>query len=233
MSDPVASKSAFLCMYMRNHPDTLVAYVKYFGKVRGQVVTAQMTAIDTKGMNLNYQMKSGGNDQVYVQFKPPLAGYDDVKPRLLSMKADAQEGLGMIKAPQLTTFELPGSTVYAFLVYLIPAYFTCYPPLGTSIQIPFTSNEIPANIVDIFFNPARAVIAMLGFRPTFRSVVGLILACHTVESLYTWSLCRRYVSGWGVRAAYMVTTLLFGGLGWITINRRIQQKRIESVMKAE
>lgn len=35
-------------MYMKNHPDTLVAYVKYYGKVRGKVVTAQMTAIDTK-----------------------------------------------------------------------------------------------------------------------------------------------------------------------------------------
>jgi hypothetical protein len=28
-SDPVAAKSGFLCMYMSNHPDTLVSYVKY------------------------------------------------------------------------------------------------------------------------------------------------------------------------------------------------------------
>jgi hypothetical protein len=27
-SDPVAAKSGFLCMYMSNHPDTLVSYVK-------------------------------------------------------------------------------------------------------------------------------------------------------------------------------------------------------------
>ena len=114
MSDPVASKSTFLCMYMKNHPDTLVAYVKYFGKVRGKVTTARMTAIDTKvrvpvilrrgreghtscqGMSLAYQLKTGENGQVHVPFNPPLAGYDDVKPRLLSMKADAQEGLGMV-----------------------------------------------------------------------------------------------------------------------------------------
>ena len=102
-------------MYMKNHPDTLVAYVKYFGKVRGKVTTARMTAIDTKvrvpvilrrgreghtscqGMSLAYQLKNGENGQVHVPFNPPLAGYDDVKPRLLSMKADAQEDLGMVR----------------------------------------------------------------------------------------------------------------------------------------
>jgi len=48
-------------------------------------------------MTLTYQIKSGGNGQVHVPFNPPLAGYDDVKPRMLSMKAEAQEGLGMVR----------------------------------------------------------------------------------------------------------------------------------------
>lgn len=47
MSDPVAEKSTFLCMYMSNHPDTLVAYVKYWGKVKEQVVSAKMSSIDS------------------------------------------------------------------------------------------------------------------------------------------------------------------------------------------
>ena len=46
--DPVADKSGFLCMYMSNHPDTLVSYVRYWGKIKAQVSTAKMTAIDTK-----------------------------------------------------------------------------------------------------------------------------------------------------------------------------------------
>ena len=46
--DPVADKSGFLCMYMSNHPDTLVSYVRYWGKVSAQVSSAKMTAIDTK-----------------------------------------------------------------------------------------------------------------------------------------------------------------------------------------
>lgn len=49
-------------------------------------------------MNLSYSLKSGGVGSVHVKFDPPLTGYDDVKPRLLAMKADAQEALGMVCA---------------------------------------------------------------------------------------------------------------------------------------
>lgn len=48
MSDPVAEKSTFLRMYMSNHPDTLVAYAKWFGKVNEVITSAEMSAIDTK-----------------------------------------------------------------------------------------------------------------------------------------------------------------------------------------
>jgi len=48
MADPVADKSGFLCMYMSSHPDTLVAYVKHFGKVDGNVTLAKMLSIDSK-----------------------------------------------------------------------------------------------------------------------------------------------------------------------------------------
>lgn len=48
MSDPVAAKSGFLKTYMSSHPDTLVAYARYFGKVTENISSAEMTAIDTK-----------------------------------------------------------------------------------------------------------------------------------------------------------------------------------------
>lgn len=35
-------------MYMSGHPDTLVAYAKWYGKVKEAVSSAEMTAIDTK-----------------------------------------------------------------------------------------------------------------------------------------------------------------------------------------
>lgn len=47
MADPVAEKSGFLKMYMSNHPDTLVAYAKYYGKVDEPIKSAEMSAIDT------------------------------------------------------------------------------------------------------------------------------------------------------------------------------------------
>lgn len=53
-------------------------------------------------MNLSYSIKSGGVGSVHVKFDPPLSGYDDVKPRLLAMKAEAQEALGMVRSHILT-----------------------------------------------------------------------------------------------------------------------------------
>lgn len=49
-------------------------------------------------MTLEYKVKDKGEEkkEVRVQFDPPLAGYEEVKPRLLAMTADAQESLGMV-----------------------------------------------------------------------------------------------------------------------------------------
>lgn len=50
-----------------------------------------------QGMKLSYQTKANSSRQsVHVSFDPPLAGYEEVKPRLLSMKADADEALGTV-----------------------------------------------------------------------------------------------------------------------------------------
>lgn len=43
-------------------------------------------------------MQDGTKKDVRVLIEPPLKDYDDVKPRLLEMKALAQEGLGMVGA---------------------------------------------------------------------------------------------------------------------------------------
>lgn len=48
MSDPVADKSGFLRTYMSSHPDTLVAYAKWYGKVTESINSAEMTGIDSK-----------------------------------------------------------------------------------------------------------------------------------------------------------------------------------------
>lgn len=48
-------------------------------------------------MVLSLTLQSGSKEDVTVKFDPPLAGYEDVKPRLLEMKSLAQEGLGMVR----------------------------------------------------------------------------------------------------------------------------------------
>jgi len=57
-------------------------------------------------MNINYKTPSSGNEKipVRIEFEPPLSGYEEVKPRLLSMKADAEESLGMVRATATTKF---------------------------------------------------------------------------------------------------------------------------------
>jgi hypothetical protein len=52
-------------------------------------------------MDLEYKMKDALRSikpqVVRVEFDPPLLGYEEVKPRLLGMKADADEQLGTVR----------------------------------------------------------------------------------------------------------------------------------------
>ena len=47
-------------------------------------------------MTLSVMLKAGSKREVQIPMKPPLNGYDEVKPRLMEMKAIAQEQLGMV-----------------------------------------------------------------------------------------------------------------------------------------
>ena len=49
-------------------------------------------------MTLAYAPVGGAKKEVVISFDPPLLGYEEVKPRLLAMKAEAQEGLGMVRS---------------------------------------------------------------------------------------------------------------------------------------
>ncbi|KIK82820.1 hypothetical protein PAXRUDRAFT_832136 [Paxillus rubicundulus Ve08.2h10] len=219
MSDPVASKSAFLCMYMKSHPDTIVAYVKYFGKVAGNVVTAEMKSIDSQGMNLSYKLTNGDASSVHVKFDPPLASYDQVKPRLLAMKADAQEGLGMLKTPVITSFRFPFSK-------LVSTYWG----IGAlCVALPY----LPTSISSIVSTPAMTLVSAMGFQQSVQGAIQTGAVIHVLEGLYTWYLCRRYVKSKLLTAEYVAATILLGMPIWSDLKKRVQEMRIESVMKAE
>jgi hypothetical protein len=214
MSDPVAEKSTFLRMYMSNHPDTLVAYAKWFGKVKEVITSAEMTAIDTKSMTLTCTMKGGSKRDVRVLIEPPLSGYEDVKPRLLEMKALAQEGLGMIKAPKITSFDLP--TRHAYISGFICTVFL-YLHFIHQLSLPsFISG-----------NAQHFMQFSLKFTAWF------ILVAHSLESLYTFSLCWKHSTGFSVGALYVLSTFVCGMPIWRNLRRRIQAARIDSVMKIQ
>jgi len=55
--DPVAEKAGFLRTYMMSsHPDTLVAYAKWFGKVPEAITCAKMSAINTRVRFLFFEL---------------------------------------------------------------------------------------------------------------------------------------------------------------------------------
>ena len=141
-------------------------------------------------------MKGGSKRDVRVSINPPLSGYEDVKPRLLEMKALAQEGLGMvryhnlhapciliisfesaqIKTPKITSFDLP--TRYTFII-------------GFCLTALLYLHFIQKLSVPPFFAPNahHAVQFSLKFTAWF------ILVAHTLESLYTFSLCWKHSTG--------------------------------------
>lgn len=140
-----------------------------------------------------------------------------------------------IKAPKIATFKVPeGIAVTTALMA-----FTWYTYLA------------PFNSTSPFFIPANFVRSYVGFRPVELSV-GFIVLSHVLESLYTFSLCRKHSTGFlvGVRcsssffslclihvpyqqAQYIIATLILGYPTWISLRKRIQAARIDSVMKVE
>ncbi|KAG6829100.1 hypothetical protein H0H92_005713 [Tricholoma furcatifolium] len=215
MSDPVAEKSGFLRKYMSAHPDTLVAYAKWFGKVTEPIIGAEMTSIDTKSMTLTCALKNGTKKVVVVPIEPPLKGYEDVKPRLLDMKATAQEKLGMIKAPQIASFRFPPEAFRTGLFISAILYLYFAPSDGNSP----------------LWEPAQYMRSAVGSTP-LNCVAYILGAAHTFEALYAFTLCRKH-TGFFTGAAYVVNTLVFGFPIWQDLRARIQAARIESVMKVQ
>jgi hypothetical protein len=145
-------------------------------------------------MTLKCKLKDGSLKTVQIAIEPPLSGYDEVKPRLIKMKADAQEGLGMVclfvprdnyslffqlKVPQISTFRLPpGAAISAGLIMLL-----CY------------CTYFPRDSDSLLFRPARSLWTMIGGDRALRIAWAVLLIPHALESLYTFTLCRRHRTG--------------------------------------
>jgi hypothetical protein len=129
-----------------------------------------------QAMTLSYKTAHAPSEAktIRIAFEPPLSGYEEVKPRLLSLKLDAEESLGMVPRPHISSFRIPKQVftqtgpLMAFLLY------TTY---GTSEAI----NWLRVNV---------------GGQRTIIGVWWFVVIVHSLESLYTLVLCRRHRTGW-------------------------------------
>jgi len=211
MADPVAVKSTFLCMYMSSHPDTLVAYVTHFCQVKEEVVSASMKSIDSKTMTLSYTLRgSDARHEKQLLFDPPLASYEEVKPRLIAMKEEAGEAIGMIARPTISTFHFPMKAVWSTIPTVVLIYVTYAPPSS----------------------PGAVLRDAIGGSAIINWIWVVLHVAHTCEAIYTASLCKRHHTGLGVGALWVGLTFVAGYAAWVELRKRIQSARIASISKA-
>jgi Domain of unknown function (DUF4499) len=124
-------------------------------------------------MTLGYKLEGSSDENfVKIDFEPPLSGYDEVKPRLLSMKLDAEESLGMVPRPQLKSFILPKQVITQAVPLLGFLIYTTY---GTS--------------------GIQWLRDLVGGSKTITYIWWFVFITHGLESLYTLHLCRKHRTG--------------------------------------
>lgn len=153
-------------------------------------------------MTLTCKFKSGPTREVLVPFEPPLVKYDELKPRMLKMKAIAEEQFGMVsvlilpiyysrltswmqtKAPQITSFQFPKRALRTIPIVTIITYFALA-PVDEMVN------------PSLLFTPARVVNSLIGPKPFLYAFYVQIVA-HVLEAAYTFILCRRHRTGFFV-----------------------------------
>ncbi|CAE6435962.1 unnamed protein product [Rhizoctonia solani] len=208
--DVIGSRSGFLCQYMSAHQDTLVAYVKYFSQVDGDVTSARMTAIDSKSMTLEY-VADGKTQRTNVVFDPPIEVYDEVKPRLIAMREEALEGVGMVNQPVVSVYQHPSlklaASTSSLLSLLAYTTFANEPSVGAQLR------------------------SLVGGSTAMKWIWGFTVAVHAIEAMYMAGLCKRHKTGIRLGALWVLSVFSIGFPYIIQFRRIVQQERIASIRK--
>ncbi|CAE6481025.1 unnamed protein product [Rhizoctonia solani] len=208
--DVIGSRSGFLCQYMSHHQDTLVAYVKHFGKVNEDVSSARMTTIDSKSMTIEY-VSDGKTQTANIIFDPPIEVYDEVKPRLIAMREEALEGVGMVNQPVVSVYQLPplklGAITSSLMLVLIYTTFAGEGSLGSQIR------------------------ELVGGSSTMKWAWGFTGLIHAAEGIYMAALCKRHKTGIRLGVLWVLSTLSIGFPFLVQFRRIVQQERIASIRK--
>ena len=159
-------------------------------------------------MKLKCKLDSGAEKIVAIPFNPPLSGYDEVKPRLLAMRAEAQQALGMVRArhsgqsthvfmppiyvqaltPQITSFRMPPDLLFTISFMSLLIYCT-FAPRGTG---------------SLWFRPAEVLVNFAGGERSVKYSWIIVFVTHPLESIYTFVLCRRHRTPFFVGVSFLL-----------------------------
>ena len=78
------------------------------------------TALLKSGTGISTGTRTGKPNVVRVEFDPPLLDYEEVKPRLLGIKSEADEALGAVRPKIPYQYPIPPSHSLPFPKFLRP-----------------------------------------------------------------------------------------------------------------
>ena len=159
-------------------------------------------------MDLEFKIKDSAAKPkvVRVAFNPPLAGYEEVKPRLLGMKADADEALGTVRDPVLSPRRV--LTMYVCLGGLI---LQVKAPQITHFEVPFQiwttgslllfliyTTSVPEHTTSHFWWLARTLRYHVFPAALFTAVWAFVGVVHASEGVYAATLARKHHMPWHI-----------------------------------
>ncbi|KAK9893293.1 hypothetical protein P389DRAFT_148149 [Cystobasidium minutum MCA 4210] len=226
--DPVYSKSTFLTSYMSNHADTLVAYICYHlgqqskrakgGKVppteAKDVKDPRMLKITSNEMELQYKDAKDGLavKTVTVPFDPPLAGYEEVRPRLLQMKLEAENAIGMAKKPPISVYRTPTRRNALIVISLLLLW------IGCATQ----END---------YGSFGRIRRLAGGWWTIRATGMMIVVLHSAEAAFQFRSCQRFSMPMQQTLLWTFTTFILGFASLLEFRKVVREARIASVGK--
>ena len=167
-------------------------------------------------MDLEYKMKDSAAKPkvVRVVFDPLLAGYEEVKPRLIGMKADADEALGTVRdirsllLPQTRSpLDVPRFTnqLMSSLAIQVKA------PQITHFELPFQiwttgslllfliyTTSVPEHTTSNFWWLARTLRYHVFPAALFTAVWAFVGVVHASEGVYAATLARKHHMPWHI-----------------------------------
>ncbi|ORY77017.1 hypothetical protein BCR37DRAFT_383014 [Protomyces lactucae-debilis] len=93
MSDQQEAVKQRIMKHMNeDHADSLSAYLQhYHGLSTGEIKQAQLTDLSDEGMYITPDTAAGHS--YLVKFTPPLQNLEGIRPRVIAMAKEAQEGI--------------------------------------------------------------------------------------------------------------------------------------------